>query len=106
MKRHHFDVPGSLWIERAINREGPPVQYTVWQKNSSRFYGTKAEVLKAIKWPKSLPTGEAVREWLDQFDDDALTKPEHDGARIKAEGFGPEAHADEPDPTSNTKMIT
>ena len=68
--------------------------------------GSKAEVITWAKWPKSYPTGEALREWLDQFDDDALQKPELPMDKIKAEGFGPEAHADEPDPTSNTKMIT
>ena len=63
-------------------------------------------VLRHVKWPKGTPTGDSLREWLALFEQKAETPaPEADLAkRIKTEGFGPEAHGD--DPTANTKMVT
>ena len=48
----------------------------------------------------------AIRDWLTSFEQKAETPaPEANlTERIKAEGFGPEAHDD--DPTANTKMVT
>ena len=53
-----------------------------------------------------------MREWLDQFveADAALhakvgNGPDLDMERVKAEGFGPEAHSDD-EPQEHTKMIT
>lgn len=63
--KERFIVPNELQVYRMRFREGPPLAYLVHQKNSSRFYPNKAEALKAIKWPKSTPTGEALREWFD-----------------------------------------
>ena len=95
MKSERFTA-GQLWIERNRRREGPPVVYTVMSGNSARpFTDTKA-ILKWVKWPKGTPTGDALREWLASFDKkpEAPT-PELDMAKIKAEGFGPEAHDNE-----------
>ena len=105
MKSERFTA-GQLWIERNRRREGPPIVYTVMNGTSARpFTDTKA-ILKWVKWPKGTPTGDALREWLASFDQKPeAPAPEADFAeRIKAEGFGPEAHDD--DPTANTKMIT
>ena len=87
-------------------------------KNSSRpFTDTKA-ILKWVKWPKGTPTGDALREWLASFEQkQEAPAPEAAFAeRIKAEGFGPEAHDDKTidpitgmeipdDPITGTKMI-
>ena len=68
------------------------------------FTDTK-EVLKFIRWPKGTPTGDAVREWLDGFDDGAeRVSPPLDMDQVAKESFGPEAHDD--DPTAETKMVT
>ena len=74
-------------------------------KTARPFTDPKA-ILKWVKWPKSTPTGDALREWLASFDEQPQTPaPEINLAeRIKVEGFGPEAHDD--DPTANTKMVT
>ena len=73
-------------------------------KSARPFTDPKA-ILRWIKWPKGTPTGDALREWLASFDQKPETPtPELDMAVIKAEGFGPEAHND--DPTDKTKMIT
>ena len=104
MKSERFTA-GQLWIERNRRREGPPVVYTVLCGNSARPFTDSKAILKWVKWPKGTPTGDALREWLASFDKkpEAPT-PELDMAKVKAEGFGPEAHDD--DPTAHTKMVT
>ena len=68
------------------------------------FTDTK-KILRFIKWPKGTPTGDLLREWLASFDQKPeAPAPKLDMAKIKAQGFGPEAHDD--DPTAKTKMIT
>ena len=104
MKSERFTA-GQLWIERTKHREGPPVVYTVLSGKTARPFTDPKAILKWIKWPKGTPTGDALREWLASFEQKAeAPAPEADFAkRIKAEGFGPEAHDD--DPTANTKMV-
>ena len=104
MKPDYFTASG-LYIERRRNREGPVVTYTIWKPNTSRIFTDTKAALKFIAWPKSTPTGEAIREWFKSFEPkDAGAKPvPTDKERIAAEGFGPEAHIE---PNENTKMIT
>ena len=104
MKRAQWGKPGSIAIERQEPREGPCPVYIVWKPHTARVFTDKKEVIKFAAWPKSTPTGLEMREWLNSFTDVAVEKPELDTARIKAEGFGPESHDE--DPTSNTKMVT
>ena len=87
-------------------REGPSVVYICKTGYTSKSFTDTKQLLAFIRWPKSTPTGTAIREWLASFDNkQEAPAPETDLAkRIKAEGFGPEAHDD--DPTANTKMIT
>ena len=70
-----------------------------------------------MKWPKGTPTGDALREWLASFDKKPeAPAPELDMAKIKSEGFGPEAHDEKTidpitgeeipdDPITGTKMV-
>ena len=104
MKPDYFTA-GGLYIERRRNREGPPVTYTIWKPNTSRIFTDTKAALKFIAWPKSTPTGEAIREWFDSFKpkDAVTTLEETDRNAVKATGFGPEAHEE---PNENTKMIT
>tara|TARA_Y100001937_G_scaffold76728_1_gene104171 strand:- start:781 stop:1095 length:315 start_codon:yes stop_codon:yes gene_type:complete len=96
---------GQLFIERTKHREGPPIVYTVSNGLTSRLFTDNKRMLEFIRWPKGTPTGQAIREWLASFDEKPqAAAPELDMAKIKAEGFGPEAHDD--DPTANTKMVT
>lgn len=105
MKREQFLVPGSVLIERQLHREGPSPVFIAWKPHTSQSFTDEKELLKFVAWPKSTTTGTKIRDWLRSFDSLTDAKPELDAARIQAEGFGPEAH-DEPDPTTNTKMIT
>ena len=104
MKTERF-VAGTLWIERTRRREGPEISYTVLYGRSSRLFTDHKMILRHVKWPKGTPTGDALREWLASFEQKPQAPaPELDMAKVKAEGFGPEAHDD--DPTAQTKMGT
>ena len=106
MKPQRFTAGKELWIERNRHREGPPIVYTVYKGKSSRLFTDHKEIIKWIKWPKGTPTGEALREWLASFEQKPeAPAPKLDMAKVKAQGFGPEAHDDD-EPTANTKMIT
>ena len=96
MKSERFTA-GQLWIERNRRREGPPVVYTVMSGKTARPFTDPKAILKWVKWPKGTPTGDALREWLASFEQKPQAPaPELDMAKIKAEGFGPEAHDDDP----------
>lgn len=104
MKSERFTA-GQLWIERNRRREGPPIVYTCMSSKSARLFTEPKALLKWLRWPKGTPTGDALREWFASFEQESQTPaPELDMAKIKAEGFGPEAYDD--DPTANTKMVT
>jgi len=73
-------------------------------KSARPFTDTKA-ILKWVKWPKSTPTGDALREWLASFEQkQEAPAPELDMAQLQREGCRPESH-DPEDPTANTKMV-
>lgn len=61
-----YQRPGSLLVERHMPREGPPY-YLLWKPDVSTFAHTEEQVLAFAKWPKSTPTGAALREWLAQY---------------------------------------
>jgi hypothetical protein len=104
MRSERFTA-GQLLVERTRHREGPPVVYSVLSGNTAMLFTDTKKILRFIKWPKGTPTGDALREWFASFDQKPKTPaPELDLAVIKAEGFGPEAHGD--DPTAKTKMVT
>ncbi len=104
MKSERF-VAGQLWIERNRRREGPEITYTVLSGRSSRLFTDHKMILRYVKWPKGTPTGDLLREWLASFEQKPQAPaPELDMAKVKAQGFGPEAHDD--DPAANTKMVT
>ena len=76
---------------------------------SKSFTDTK-QLLAFIRWPKSTPTGAAIRDWLASFEQKAETPaPELDMAKVQREGFGPEVfgpdNIEEKEPTHNTKTI-
>ena len=103
MKRALFSKPG-ISIERIEPREGPSPVWNAWKPHTAQAFTDTKALLKFAAWPKSTPTGQELREWIASFKDVAPTKAELDAARIQAEGFGPEAHQEEPN--DNTKMVT
>ena len=69
MKPDQFHVPNALFVERSLHKDGPSPLYVAWKPNTSRMFYNKTSLLKFCAWPKSLPTGQALRNWLDSFDD-------------------------------------
>ena len=67
MKSERF-VAGQLWIEATKHREGPPLVYVCSSGKSSMLFTDPQALLKFVRWPKSTPTGQALREWLDHWD--------------------------------------
>ena len=103
MKLERFTAR-QLWIERNRRREGPPVVYTVLCGKTARLHTSHKAILKFVKYPKGTPTGDSLREWLASFEQKPQAPaPELDTAKLKAEGFGPEAHSNEA--AENTKMV-
>jgi hypothetical protein len=82
MKSERFTA-GQLFIERTKHREGPPVVYTVLKGKTAMLFTEPKNVLRFIKWPKGTPTGDALREWLELFEQEPKN-----------------------DPTANVKMVT
>ena len=104
MKTERFLVGSELFIQRHRHIEGPPIVYVVRSGRRCQPFFDAKSALRFIKWPKGTPTGDAIREWFASFDDAAATGPELNMEQVKKEGFGPEAHDE--DPTANTKMVT
>ena len=104
MKRAQFFKPGSLMIEYQEHREGPSPVFVAWKPHTAQSFTDRSSLLKFAAWPASTPTGKELRAWVDEQLANAPAEGELDMARIKSEGFGPEAHAEEPN--DNTKMIT
>ena len=102
MKDAVFHRPGSLFVQRSLQREGPSPVFIAWKPHSSRLFYERSPLLKFVGWPASTPTGRELRDWLDSFEK-TEPKPELDMKEIQATGWGPEAH--EQDPTAQTKTI-
>ena len=103
MKPEVFFTPGALRVERQTPREGPSPVFVAWKPHTAATFTDVKALLKFAAWPKSTPTRQAILEWLETFRGATPTKAKLDVARMKAEGWGPEAHQE---PNDQTKMIT
>lgn len=98
MKPARF-TQGGLWIE--YQRGG---HFLAYSRGSSLFLSSRKELLRWASWPAGTPTRQALDEWLAELPVKASDPDEAELAgRIKAEGFGPESH--DQDPTANVKTI-
>ena len=92
-----------LYVEWHRSREGPSC-FSVAYKGSARLITTPKQ-LKAVLGPaKFLQSSKDLYEWMEDKLNSAKPKEQLDMDRIRTEGFGPEAH--EQEPQENTKMIT
>ena len=106
MKPREFRKPGALLVQYRKPREGPP-SFLVWRPDSSTICMDRKALLTHIKWPVKTPTGDELREWLDELEaEEPAPVAELDLVRLQKEGFGPEAHSDDQDPTAQTRMVT
>lgn len=105
MKRIQFYKPGSVFIEYQTPTEGPSPVWVCWKPGTSRGFTDTKALLKFAGWPKSTPTGIALREWLQNLPPDVrMAKAEQAAAKLEATSWGPEAHEEEPN--DNTRTIT
>ena len=95
-------------------REGPSPIYVAWKPGTSQVFQDRKPLLKFAQWPASTPTGRRLRDWLDEIAKAPSQPSEGHTERIKAEGFGPEAHESddtlinvlfEGEPNDNTKTV-
>lgn len=63
-----FIVPGSLMVFRQFHKEGPPITYLIHQGRSSWIAMSQSDAIKGIRWPKSTPTGAALRDWFKEYE--------------------------------------
>ena len=68
MRSQQFNRPGSLQIERQIHREGPRIVWVCWKPNSAMSFTDTKALLAFAGWPKSTPTGQELRAWIDSVD--------------------------------------
>ena len=109
MKPKAFPGNGrGLHVEFMRMREGPNY-FVICYKNSSRCVSAAdpKDVWRCLGTAKYTDSAKALKEWAVEMVEATLPKPELDMSRVAAEGFGPEAHQEDPeDPTKNTKMVT
>ena len=108
MKPTKYEGNGrGLYVEHHHRREGPKSSFLIMYKGSSRIVTEPIELSRVLGTARYTDKSKALRAWAEEIHEKTLAKhqPNLDMEKVKAEGFGPEAHVEE-DPTSNTKMIT
>lgn len=106
MKREKFEAPG-CYIERQWDRWNG-ASYIAWKPHRSQIFGDRRSLLRFVAWPTKTPTGDAIREWLNSFDDTPPAEPEAPttlSQDVLTTGFGPECHLDETDPNFQTRTV-
>ena len=73
-----FYVPGSIRIEKVRMKEGPTPVYIAWKPDTAQSFTDTKELLRFVKWPKSTPTGQKIREWLDECEEVIAPEPNAD----------------------------
>jgi hypothetical protein len=102
MKRIQFYKPGSVFIEYQTRSEGPSPVWVCWKPGTSQGFTDVKALLKFAGWPKSTPTGVALREWLNTLPLDVrATKAKEDAASLEKVSWGPEVHEDDAEVNSN-----
>ena len=95
-----------LYVEHVRSREGPKSYFNILYKGSARSVQTPIGLSRVLGCARYTDASKELRAWAEELHEKAMAKaaPVLDTDRVKEEGFGPEAHDD--DPTSQTKMIT
>jgi len=109
MRRDTLRLSSHQFVETGKDANGR--YFVVYSAGASVYVREPKELRKFLRIARGLPMRESLDSWLTSLADmDAQRKsakaPEGLSAEHLATGFGPEAHADEEDPTANTKMIT
>ena len=93
MKRLQFYKPGSVFIEYQTPSEGPSPVWVCWKPNSSQGFTDVKALLRFAGWPRSTPTGVALREWLENLPPDIRAiKQQKDAVKLEETSWDPKAH--------------
>ena len=98
-----------LYVEHVRAREGPKSYFNILYKGSCRSVREPIEISRVLGCARYTDASKELRAWAEEMHENAMSKEQArlDMKRVKAEGFGPEAHETPPeDPTTHTKMIT
>jgi hypothetical protein len=81
--------------------------FIAYSSGASVFIRDIKELRKFLKIPKSIPMRASLESWLESLADMDAQKEAPKPAEVDLQQtWRPEAHADEEDPTANTRMIT
>jgi hypothetical protein len=105
MKRDRLVLSQHQSVETYRDHSGRA--FVAYSGGASVFIRDIAELRRFLKIPKSIPMREALESWLTSLADmDAQKKTPKPAEVNLQQTWGPEAHADEEDPTASCKMIT
>ncbi len=108
MKTERFHVPGALLVV-AYNDRWNGLSYMAWKPHVSMHFRERKDLLRFCSWPTKTPTGDALRAWLNEVEQQAEPKDQPQETPLSSEalatGFGPECHIDETDPNYQTRTI-
>ena len=105
MKRDRLVLSQHQSVETYRDHSGRA--FVAYSGGASVFIRDIAELRRFLKIPKSIPMREALESWLTSLADRDAQKKTPKPAEVNLQQtWGPEAHADEEDPTASCKMIT
>jgi hypothetical protein len=108
VKTERFHVPGALLVV-AYNDRWNGLSYIAWKPDVSMHFRERKDLLRFCSWPTKTPTGDALRAWLNEVEQEAAPKDQPQETPLSSEalatGFGPECHLDETDPNHQTRTI-
>lgn len=102
LKQEYIHNNNGLYIAFQRMREGPHY-FSVHYKGSSRCIRTTKQLKQILGSAKFLQSSKDLYEWMEDLLTKVQPKETLDMKRVKEEGFGPEAH--EQEPNDNTKMV-
>ena len=103
VKQEYIHNNNGLYVAFQRMREGTHY-FSVGYRGSSRCIRTVKQMKQLLGSAKFLQSSKDLYEWMDTILTSVQPKQNLDMQRIDKEGFGPEAHGEEPN--DNTKMVT
>ena len=103
VKQEYIHNNNGLYVAFQRMREGPHY-FSVGYRGSSRCIRTVKQMKQLLGSAKFLQSSKDLYEWMENILTRVQPKENLDMQRMEKEGFGPEAHGEEPN--DNTKMVT
>jgi hypothetical protein len=104
-KRDKLNLQGGMTVETYLDGTGRI--YIAYARGASVFLQDVKALRQFLKLPPKTDSRLALDSWLVSLADMDTKRKAPKPAEVNLQQtWGPEAHADEEDPTANTKMIT